>query len=578
MRFIVLSQVSKQVSKQASKQVSKQVSKNVPGKIGIVLLFSALLGVATAASAAGVPAYKVEQIAVPGATFTYVNALNTKGAVVGNFVNSSDVTQGFEFSGGKYKTIADPHANNFTRANAINDSGLVAGDFLGSDGFYHGFTLSGSKYKQFDVAKKTSTSIFGLDNNGDFAGAAGAGGPNQGFVDIGGTVTEFYGSGTDNTFAYAINDSDEAVGQYIDSSNLSHGYMRDSTGVITEIVPPGAVQTACLGLNDAGVITGWYINSAGQSYGFTDTAGVFVTVDFLEVNDINSSGVFVGVYVGPGSTGATEYGYLATPATFKNFGTVAVPKAMSTSIYGVNNSGSLTGFYETSSSAFHGLLMIGNKITNLDDPSALTGTTVGEGINTANEVVGYYENASNADVGFLYSAGTYSDIVPPGAIVSSALGINDSGVISGVFVDSSDVEHGFTYNGSTYTTFDVPGATFTYGWGINASGELTFSWGDANGFTEGALYNGSAYTTLDVPGALDTFAHAINTSGDIALAWYDYYANIHGAVLMNGSYYIFDDPNGTQTHGDGINDSGLIVGRYLPTGSTTNYDGFKGTL
>jgi len=552
--------------------------KTITGSISSKSCMSALLlALATLQSAVAVTSYKVQTISPPGATSTFAIGINSSNMVVGNFTASTGAVLGFKFAAGKYTTIKFPTANNFTRANGINDAGLIVGDFLGKDNFYHGFTLSAGKYTQYDISKGTaSTSIFAVNANGDFAGATGAGGPNEGFINIGGTVTNFYGSGTDNTFVLGLNKNGQAVGQYYDSSNNSHGFYRDASGTITEVVYPGATQTACNGITDAGVITGWYTNSLGQNYGFTDNSGVFTSSDFLQNYGMNAAGAFVTYYIGPGASGSQNYGLLVTPHTMKSLSTVAVSKALSTNILGINNSGSMTGWYENSSSVIHGLLLAGGKVTNLDDPSALAGTTTGVGINSVNQVVGYYQNASSAFIGFLYSAGTYTDVVPPGATDTYPAGTNDGGAITGAYVDSANVEHGFMKNGATYTTLDVPGATYTFAWGVNASGEVALSWGDASGLTEGALYNGSTYTTINVPGALYTYPHSINKSGAIVFAWTDYYGNSHAALSSGGSYYIFDDPNGSEIHGDGINDAGLMAGRFLQAGSTTSYDGFKG--
>ena len=65
-------------------------------------------------------------------------------------------------------------SDNYTRALGINDSGEVVGDFLDSDGVtYHGFTYVKGTYKQYDVGGNVSTSIFGVNAAGDFAGAGG---------------------------------------------------------------------------------------------------------------------------------------------------------------------------------------------------------------------------------------------------------------------------------------------------------------------------------------------------------------------------------------------------------------------
>jgi hypothetical protein len=543
-------------------------------KTGVVILFALLPAMMQASNTS----YKIQQINPTGATITYAIALNKNDVVVGNYTDSGGVVHGYAFAANKYHVLNFPKADNFTRANGINDSNLIVGDFYGTDNFYHGFTFSKGKYTQYDVNKGVvSTSIFGVNNAGDFVGAAGYNGPNQGFVNIGGTVTEFYGSGTDNTYALGINNNDEVVGQFFDSSNNSHCFDRSSTGTITEIVYPGAVQTACTSINDSGVIVGWYENSSNQFYSFTDNAGVFTSLDFISIDGINNAGTMVGYYLGPGAPGGEAYGYLASPHAMKSFSTITIPKSQSTSIIGVNNSNVLVGQYTNGSGQTHGMMLSGGKVTNIDDPKAQTGTTFCYGVNTAGTIVGVYTTSTNMTQGFMDSGGTFTDIGPVGNVYSEAININDSGIIAGTYVDSSNVYHGFTYNGSTYTVIDAPGASATQVWGINASGVVTMEWVDSNNYYESSTYNGTTFTTVNVPGALQTTVHSINKTGNLVFTWFDYYGGEHGAILENGSYYVFDSPTGSSVRGDGINDSNLIVGRFLQPGSTTLYDGYKAT-
>jgi hypothetical protein len=539
--------------------------------IGVASLLALLTGLAFAANTS----YKVEQINFTGSTGTFANALNNDNVVVGHYVDTSGAVHGFEFAGTKYTALNFPKANNYTSANSINDTNFVVGDFYGSDDFYHGFTLSKGKYTQYDLNLGTaSTAIYGVNNAGDFVGNTAS----EGFVNIGGTVTEFYGSGTDVTYALAINNNEEVVGEYIDSSSIYHCFDMTSTGTITEITYPGALETACEGINDSGVITGWYENSSNQFYSFEDNAGVFTSLDFIFTSGINNNGDFVGYYLGPGAAGGESYGYLASPHTMKSIATVAVPKAESTSTFGLNDAGVIVGQFTNAKGTTFGLEMNGTKLTEIDDSSGLAGTTACYGINTADTIVGFYETTtSGATQGFMYSDGAYTNIGPAGAQVSAAANINTSGVIAGWYEDSSNVYHAFTYNGSTYTTIDAPSASYTEGWGINANGDVTLIWGDANGYAESSSYNGTTFTVIDVPGALQTYAHSINSSGNIVFSWYDYYGNGHGAILESGAYYIFDNPTGTNTHADGLNDDNLIVGRFLQPGSTVLYDGYKAT-
>lgn len=529
---------------------------------------------------------KITELSPAGAASAAAIGVNKNNQVVGNYTTSTGAVKGFRHAGTKYTTIVFPKSVNFTRANGINDSGEIVGDFFGSDNAYHGFTLISGVYTQYDLPGgkgNFSTSIFGVNSLGDTAGAAGGGtlGPgNEGWVNIAGTVTTFFGSGTDNTLTFGINTAHEFVGQYFDSSGFSHGFSGTISGgapVITEIAYPGAVQTSCEGINDSGEITGWYIDATGVGHGFTDIGGVFATSDLPFIGGVNSAGSYVGSYTDPVGI---ERGYLASPVSFKP-ANVSIHNSMSTSIFGVNNAGTMVGYYVNSKNVSHGMMLSGTTVTNVDDPNGL-GNTFCYGINTNNEIVGYYVPASDPSttIGFYYSAGTFTDIPgPAGSTVSVAYGINDSGQIAGNFFDAQGQSHGFLLSGvgGTYTQLDGPSGINSYAWGVNAAGAVTVGYqvSATNTNIEAVLYNGSTYTPMNLPGVASLNVHGINKNGDIVYSWYDGNGNVHGGLFSSGSFYLLDEPAGSSTRADGINDSGLIVGRYLPAGST-QFKGFKG--
>ncbi|MGA2005758.1 MAG: hypothetical protein ABSG70_20460 [Terriglobales bacterium] len=527
--------------------------------------------------------YKVTQVIPPGTTSPYAAAVNKSNVVVGSDVASNGNTQGFEMKGSKFTALNFPGASGFTRASGINDAGVIAGDFyLSSDTAYHGYTYNKGKYTQYDVALGSlSTSVFAINNSGNLGGSAGKNGQaNQGFVDIGGTVSTFYADGSSqSTFVYGMNDSNESVGDYYDSNNYPHCFYRDASGNITLLNAPNTYLTACSGINNDGVIVGWWVDTNGQLHAFLYNGGTYTELPFYYASGVSNSGSVVGYYLGPGSSSGVIVNYLAEPKAFGSYANIEMTGAQSTAIYGINDSKAMVGVYTNSSGATHGLLFAKKKITNIDDPDAQTGTTTAFGINTAGDLVGAYTNGSGTVVGFSYSNGTYTDVAPAGSQYTNATGINDSGVITGQWFDASGNGHGYTYSGSTFTSIDVPGATFTGCWGINNSGDLACQWGDQYGDIESALYNGSSFTTLNVPGAYLTAAHSINKSGDIVFLWQDTYGNDHGAILNAGSYYVFDVPAsyGASTDADGINTSGEIVGHFTPTGSS-NFEGWEGKL
>ncbi|HWO28387.1 MAG TPA: hypothetical protein VNO32_06275, partial [Candidatus Acidoferrum sp.] len=341
----------------------ERISQRLRLKLTILLFLVPFLVILRTQSALG-QGLKTQLNAPANTTGTFPFGVNTSEAVVGSYVNTSGATSGFLYADGKYTTLDYPGSDNFTRASGINDFNEVVGDFLGSDNSYHGYTYVGGAYRQYDVDKAAaSTSLFGINNAGHLVGSrvpldtfvA------EGFTDIGGVVTSFYGSGTDPTYAYAVNTSDEVVGRYYDSSNKSHGFYRDAGGTITEIAYPGATQTACVGINDAGEITGNYIDISGISHGFTDINGKFATTHFYSTAGVNSKGVFVGYYFG---VSGVVSGYLASPGSFE-LTNATISKEQQGFLYGVNNPGVSVENYVASNGTPPGMAIASGTVTNV---------------------------------------------------------------------------------------------------------------------------------------------------------------------------------------------------------------------
>jgi hypothetical protein len=99
-----------------------------------------------------------------------------------------------------------------------------------------------------------------------------------------------------------------------------------------------------------------------------------------------------------------------TPKLTFTFTKANVPGAMQTGPSGINNAGVMVGGYVDKNSVSHGYILNGKKLTTLDDPKAMAGTTVPENLNPngAISVVGVYNNSSGNTVGFLYKNGKYT--------------------------------------------------------------------------------------------------------------------------------------------------------------------------
>jgi uncharacterized membrane protein len=267
------------------------------------------------------------------------------------------------------------------------------------------------------------------------------------------------------------------------------------------------------------------------------------------------------------------------------FSKANVPGAMQTGPSGINNAGVMVGEYVDKNSVSHGYILNGKKLTTLDDPKAMAGTTGAENLNPngAISVVGAYNNSSGNTVGFLYKNGKYKDIPgPAGATSSVASGINDKGAIVGDYVDSNGRTHGFLLKGKQYTTLDEPAAFgTTAASGINNVGWIVLWYVDQQGLVESAITkdNGNTYTTINVPFAVDSYASDLNSVGDVTYFWVDSGGEGRGALLHAGKYYKVNYPNAIYTYAGGINDQRTLVGGYQLKSKNGNppLSGFKTT-
>jgi probable HAF family extracellular repeat protein len=87
--------------------------------------------------------------------------------------------------------------------------------------------------------------------------------------------------GTEGTFASAINDKGQIVGEYVDSNGAYHGFLynkgyygqRDYTTLDDPLASGAQGGTSAYGINDKGQIVGGYVDSSGGSHGFLYSNG-----------------------------------------------------------------------------------------------------------------------------------------------------------------------------------------------------------------------------------------------------------------------------------------------------------------
>jgi hypothetical protein len=249
-----------------------------------------------------------------------------------------------------------------------------------------------------------------------------------------------------------------SVGSYYDFATCSifHGFTLTAKGVYTTFDPPGSTYTAPGFISPKGVIVGQYLDSANVSHGFILDGAKYTVIDapgaagtvltgispFGEISGFSCSKADCGVFF----SGNLTYSFVISKKGDYTF--FDPPGAISSSTSTVSPSGTVVGNYsDTVGELRHGYLLKNGKYTTIDFPGALYGTFAGGG-NFQNDIVGIYNFRmicpADCNHAFLLHNGVFTSFDYPSATVSSTIGtgISPTGVIVGVYTDSSGT-HGF---------------------------------------------------------------------------------------------------------------------------------------
>ena len=264
-----------------------------------------------------------------GTTFgegTFFTSVNDLGQSIGYYDTASNVYNGFvEFAGG-YVTGDDPNGI-YTYPYSVNDLGIAVGAYLDAHGVIHSYLYNNGFSIQDDSNAGTGpfegTVARSINILGDIVGFyVDSGGVYHGYEEtgatLGGTVNfntmDDINAGTvagEGTILTSINNANQIVGYYFDSSGVAHGISNISGSFVTS--DDGHAGTAAgqgtfpTSINSAGQIVGYYIDSSGVAHGFIFTNGVFVTGDDPHAGtaagegtfptSINNAGDVVGYYI-----------------------------------------------------------------------------------------------------------------------------------------------------------------------------------------------------------------------------------------------------------------------------------------
>jgi probable HAF family extracellular repeat protein len=279
------------------------------------------------------PLYQYTTLDYPGAVSTVATGINDLTQVVGYYVDGSGDNHAFILSNRRFKPIALSIAGVTvvqSQAWEINDSGWIVGNYIDSNGDRHGFVLKHGTVTTIDVAGSDpvrSFGAFGINKAGTIVGQfcstyCLAVGTEEGYLLSGSTFTTLSYPGSDGASgaAYSINDHNQVVGYWEDTSGGEHGY-KLSKGTYTSIDAPSACCTFSIGNNDRNQIVGWYVDSTGTTaHGYLLVGSKFTTLDVPGVEsaggnreqfyNVNLAGDIVGYYV---DTSGKMHGFAGLP-------------------------------------------------------------------------------------------------------------------------------------------------------------------------------------------------------------------------------------------------------------------------
>lgn len=240
--------------------------------------------------------------------------------------------------------------------------------------------------------------------------------------------------------------------------------------------------TSVFGISNTGAMVGNFRNRNGGADGFLFQKRRFTDVfvpgadpEFRgSLSDVSDDGLAVGSYTEPitgvGRTFTRDR--QGTQTTLPD----GVPGAIVTEGSGINNAGTIVGFFIDQDFGFHGFVYSGATLTPFDYPGA-TGTFL-TGINNHDQITGFWFGEDGQRHGFLLDGEAATPVEVPGAVNTRPESINDRGQVVGHYDDAQGVRHGFVLRDGVFTTLDFPGAFNTELYGINNRGVIVGTYDD----------------------------------------------------------------------------------------------------
>lgn len=277
--------------------------------------------------------FQVRAVDFPGATNTFIFALNNAGHFVGAETDSAGATHAI-FDDGRQLQLLElsgpASANLGSFAFSINNHGDIAGAFTDINGVQHGYLRhADGSLTQIDFPGASGTLAFGVNDWETIIGVyADAQNNSHAFLLRAGHYrnVDLPGGASTTTTPLSINDRGEIVGEYVTTPMTNgFGYLQQADGSFALTTAPGSVPqgTFFISINNRQQILGAFADSAGVQHNFLRTGSVYRAFDLparfgaslVSAQTVNDGDGIVGYYLDASSV---AHGFVASGVDERN--------------------------------------------------------------------------------------------------------------------------------------------------------------------------------------------------------------------------------------------------------------------
>jgi hypothetical protein len=209
----------------------------------------------------------------PHSEQTQVTGLNNVGTMVGFWVNEKGDQIGWDaVAKHGFESVEHSHTSGPAKVNqllGVNDSNIAVG-FYTDKGVNYGYSydITTRKFHSVTVAEDTNVTAAAINNQNEIAGfATNSAEVVEGFLERpNGTLIRLKVPGASETTALGLNNGDEVVGSYKNSTGL-HGFAWTPGFGFQTINDPDGVNTVINGVNNHGELVGFYEDSSKNTDG-----------------------------------------------------------------------------------------------------------------------------------------------------------------------------------------------------------------------------------------------------------------------------------------------------------------------